>query len=76
MNVAWLGSGQRPGYLPSNSLTQRSQGAENWSECAHPGRSNIRNPECAGLSTNPPPAERCCSRGRLHSVSVAFAPLR
>ena len=28
-----------------------------------------------GLFTNLPPAARCCSRGRLHSVSVA-APLR
>jgi hypothetical protein len=39
-----------------------------------PGRSNILSPECAGLITNLPPAARCCSRGRLHSVSVAASP--
>ena len=39
-----------------------------------PGRSNILSPECAGLITNLPPAARCCSRGRLHSVSVAAWP--
>ena len=39
-----------------------------------PGRSNFLSPECAGLFTNLPPAARCCSRGRLHSVSVAASP--
>jgi len=38
------------------------------------GRSNILSPGCAGLITNLPPAARCCSRGRLHSVSVAAPP--
>jgi hypothetical protein len=40
-----------------------------------PGRSNILSPKCAGLFTKLPPAACCCSRGRLHSVSVASSGL-